>query len=1338
MTDDGSLDELVSVWQREKARGRDLPATEVCRDRPELAGELDRRLRPLRRMYDLAGPGAETVAPSEVATPAPGPGDTAPAGDGLRIPGYEVLATLGRGGMGVVYQARQTRLGRVVALKMILSGAHAGAADLARFRTEAEAIARLQHPNIVQIHEVGEHQGLPFFSLEYCPGGSLERKLGGTPLPAREAAALVEVLARAMQAAHAKGVIHRDLKPANVLLAEDGTPKVTDFGLAKKLDEAGQTATGAVMGTPSYMAPEQAGGRSAAIGPPCDVYALGAILYEGLTGRPPFRGPTTMETVMQVLADEPVPPTQLQPKTPRDLETICLTCLQKDPARRYPSAGALAEDLRRFQAGEPILARPVGRAERTWRWCKRKPALASLIALLLAVALGIIFGFPAMFGHELELRLRAEANAREARHNEEAADRALAGLEAEQRKTTGLLYAARINLSYREWQAGNAHRARQLLDDCPWDLRGWEWDYLKGLFDERSVVLNGHAGALVGVALTPDGRRAVTLGTDGTVRVWDARTGACLKQIDRLAHLLAVSPDGTRVAVAAEKGAGKPGSAPAREHSVEVVELETGRVVHSLRVDNRPLGLAFVRDGADLAVALVGGDVRFLDPAAGKERSRLGRRVDLRANTGPSAAEMERVTFSPDGRWLAQGGTEGKVRVWDGTTGELVLDEPAHLDYVGQVAFSPDGRRLASPGGDGDVRVWDLKSQQSVLRLTGHKSTVHCVAFSPDGRRLISGSKDTTVRVWDVETGENVLTLTGHASEVFGVAFAGGSRAASAGAEGTARVWDVDERVVYGPSVRDFFRGTKLLDPARRGSHEALTLNAYLGPVNDLAFSPDGHTLAAVGQPSPPGHPGGAVTPTVTIWDLNGLRLLRQLDGPHARAPFLAFSPDGRLLAVGTGSSKGDEPAELNVFDCATGQRVWHWDGPPGEQIHPAFAPGGARLTATLNGLAGDCSLITWDAASGKELLRHPLAGRHTRATWSPDGRALVTAGAPQGTIVIEKYDAETGQPQASWPAGTAGLSAVVCGPGGLVAAATSLGDRPAIKLFRVDDGREVASLEGHVGTVTGLAFSPDGRRLLSAGSDFAVRLWHTDSGRELLTFREHTDTITAVAWSPDGRWIGSAGLDRMIKLWQARDLHTAPSTDDWPVLFRDDLSRDGGTGDWEPQNGSWEIRGGVLCGRMVEKAGAGRTDTIAQVLRRKGELPRTAEVRLAYRAAKRVEMGVVLADMSGHGYDVMLCGGLWPYGEPCVRLLQVSEGQRYAPIGLARPFVMRTDHWHQVRVLREPERIRLYVDGREYLSERIPNVELNRLLLQGMWGSVGDEIEFKDVEVRAPADGGR
>jgi hypothetical protein len=299
------------------------------------------------------------------------------------IPGYEILGELGRGGMGVVYKARHTRLKRSVALKMILGGALVGPEHLARFRTEAEAVARLQHPHIVQIYEIGEHNGLPFLALEFVDGGSLSARLAGNPQQPAEAARVVETLAGAMHAAHQAGVVHRDLKPANVLLTTSGAPKVTDFGLAKQLDDpSGQTQPGAIMGTPSYMAPEQAAGDKD-IGPAADVYALGAILYECLTGRPPFRGATVLDTLEQVRTQEPVPPRALQPNLPRDLETVCLKCLQKEPARRYGSAAELAADLRRFQEGKPILARPVGRLERAVKWARRRPAAAAFLAALI-------------------------------------------------------------------------------------------------------------------------------------------------------------------------------------------------------------------------------------------------------------------------------------------------------------------------------------------------------------------------------------------------------------------------------------------------------------------------------------------------------------------------------------------------------------------------------------------------------------------------------------------------------------------------------------------------------------------------------------------------------------------------------------------------------------------------------------------------------------------------------------------------------------------------------------------------------------------------------------------
>jgi formylglycine-generating enzyme required for sulfatase activity/tRNA A-37 threonylcarbamoyl transferase component Bud32 len=343
------------------------------------------------------------------------------------VPGYVLLEVLGKGGMGIVYKAEQLALRRVVALKMILHGDYADEADRRRFRTEAETIAQLQHPQIVQIYDVGEHNSLPYFSLEYCAGGSLEKQLHGTPWESPRAAALVEVLARAVHAAHQAGLVHRDLKPGNILLTADGTPKVTDFGLVKRMGGGGDTQSGVILGTPEYMAPEQAGGKSKDVGPAADIYALGAILYELLTGRPPFKAATHIDTVLQVLADEPVPVRRLQPKTPADLETICLTCLHKQPLKRYSSAVDLADDLRRFLADEPIQARPTGVRERAVKWVRKRPAIAALLATVLLVTAAGVTAFA--WAYRQAVRDRQEAQEK----RQEADDR-LQQVQAEQKQ----------------------------------------------------------------------------------------------------------------------------------------------------------------------------------------------------------------------------------------------------------------------------------------------------------------------------------------------------------------------------------------------------------------------------------------------------------------------------------------------------------------------------------------------------------------------------------------------------------------------------------------------------------------------------------------------------------------------------------------------------------------------------------------------------------------------------------------------------------------------------------------------------------------------------------------
>ncbi len=366
----GDLGEAVEAFERPQGLPTTVPAPKAAAIGPDETVDViqDDRTTPPTEDEPAVGPKSRKARGAQI---------------GPDLPGYVILAVIGRGGMGVVYKALHSRLDRLVALKMVLSGAHASPEELARFSIESQAVAQLQHPGIVQIYEVGEHDGLPYFSLEFVAGGSLAQKIGGKPQPTSEAAGLVRELALAMREAHRRNIIHRDLKPANVLLTPEGGPKITDFGLAKRLDaDSQQTHTGAIMGSPSYMAPEQAWGQTHQIGPLTDLYALGAILYEMLVGRPPFQGASVLETLELVRTQEPVPPTRLQPKIPADLETICLKCLQKDPAKRYEDASALAEDLQRFLEGRPILARPVGVVERLARSCRRNPRVASLAGVV--------------------------------------------------------------------------------------------------------------------------------------------------------------------------------------------------------------------------------------------------------------------------------------------------------------------------------------------------------------------------------------------------------------------------------------------------------------------------------------------------------------------------------------------------------------------------------------------------------------------------------------------------------------------------------------------------------------------------------------------------------------------------------------------------------------------------------------------------------------------------------------------------------------------------------------------------------------------------------------------
>jgi len=1090
---DQRVDEIIAAYLEAVDAGRTPDRQELLARHPDLAPDLqvffadhdrvDQLAQPLRPPSPPASRGTE---PDDGATGAYGAAQPEtfasggatllgpPLGTKVRYIGdYELLEELGRGGMGVVYKARQSKLNRLVALKMILAGEYAGEKELARFRSEGEAVARLQHPNIVQIFEVGEHGGHPYFSLEFVDGGSLAQKLDGTPLPPRPAARLVETLARAMHAAHQAGVIHRDLKPANVLLAVDGTPKITDFGLAKKLDDAaGPTASNAIMGTPSYMAPEQAGGGSKEVGPAADVYALGAILYELLTGRPPFKAATPLDTVLQVVSDEPVPPRQLQPKTPRDLETICLKCLQKAPGKRYATAADLAEDLRRFQAQEPIQARPVGRLERGVKWAKRRPAVAGLLAALVLAALGLVGG-GAWFTISLQNALgAAKASAEAERGAKEKAQHEKDLADAARTKAEGLAYAGQIALAQREWQDGSVAHARDLLAACQGNLRGWEYNYLDTLFNKTQRTLKGHTGGVLSVAFSPDGKRLVSGSYDGGLKVWDAQTGLetrTLKGHSNVVWSVAFSPDGKRLVSASEDG------------TVKVWDAQTGQETRTLKGHAGAVSsVAFSPDGTRLVSGSKDFTLKVWDAQTGQET------LTLRGHTG----WVWSVAFSPDGKRLVSGSYDKTLKVWDAQTGQEILTLKGHTSWVTSVAFSPDGKRLVSGGYDKTLKVWDAQTGQETLTLK-HNVPVNSVAFSPDGKRLVSGSGDPfhpdkpgyELKVWDAQTGQEILTLKGHVGPVRSVAFSpDGKRLVSGSDDMTLKVWD-----------------------AQTGQ-ETLTLKGHTNVVYSVAFSPDGKRLVS-----------GSTDGTVKVWDAQtGQEILTLRGHLGGQVLSVAFSPDGkRLVSGGT---------DLKVWDAQTGQETLTLQGHTGDVYSVAFSPDGKRLASGSWDIINVC-----DAQTGQETLT--LKG-HTggvlSVAFSPDGTRLVSGGADNTAKV---WDAQTGQEILTLKGHTGWVNSVAFSPDGT--RLVSGGGDGALKLWDAQTGQETLTLKGH-GWVSSVAFSPDGTRLVSGGGDGALKLWDAQSGQETLTLKGHTDQVRSVAFSPDGKRLVSGSNDNTLKVWDA------------------------------------------------------------------------------------------------------------------------------------------------------------------------------------------------------------
>ncbi len=1124
------------------------------------------------------------------------------------VPGYEIFEELGRGGMGVVYRAQQSGLNRPVALKMILAGSHAGPVERERFRREAQAVAALQHPSIVQIFEIGEASGHPYLALELVDGGSLAQHLNGSPWSARDSAELVELLARAVEYAHTQGIVHRDLKPGNILLsakrevptafqtARSSLPKITDFGLAKRLDETaggeGATKTGAVMGTPSYIAPEQASGKTHEIGPGVDIYALGAILYELLTGRPPFRGETPLDTVLQVINEDPVSPKSLQPNVPWDLQTICLKCLVKSPAKRYTTALALAEDLRRYLNGEPILARPLSSWGRSVKWAKRHPALAVLGIATITATLAFVSVLSVAYARIREAVQQKEAEAEAAhtaREKEEGERKRAEGLAAENDKAraAAVAQAEQLKLESERNRRGayalqivqisalcerDPKRAQTLLEDsvrCPKDLRDFAWAYLHRLClrEDRIYAEHANGDSLDAIAVSRGGNFVATAGTRGEIRIWDprtARTFAILSGHKGRIHGLAFSPDGGVLA-----SAGADGTVRLWEFPADMLDLAR-RTMSTL---------TFLHD--------------IVKPFQFQPALTL---------LGAPGKQTYCVSFSPNGRMLAAGSSDGFVRYWQmdgwrpnlldvaglGGPGGVALwrsRSPASPERsngwwrqgtfaVRSLAFALSGRMLAVGREDGSVsvaiadeelgRLFSAIGAPYVVRdLDRHADAVAALTFTPDEKTLITANNgpSPTIRLSDTQTWKEDRRLIGHTGAIQSLAVSpDGVMLVSGSNDTTVRLWDLEE------------------------GRERATLRGHTLMVQGVAFGADRKTVISVGKDGlarvwltgmrP--NESAELTPyrdgsvTAASLDGGGGQLIfadgaghvgvRMVDAPFGRPPApgtIGFFPLAVEIPISPVRTVAASPKGGPIFAAHDGAiLVWRrfHIGPKGKNpgvpiaqpvtgvpipkpIHAMVVDPDGKHLATLDA----DGLRVWETLNfpldAETKSKHPTpeiifpTGGALTLTFHPTGNRLAIA-IGNGVKIIDL----TGKVVADHPeAHTAKIEALAFDPeGNQLATADAAG---LIKVWRVtpDGGlAHQANLLGHTGAVTSLSFTPGGRTLASGGADRTVVLWDPITGQERLTLTGHADRLLQVQFTTDGNTLLTVSRDGSVKRWRA------------------------------------------------------------------------------------------------------------------------------------------------------------------------------------------------------------
>jgi WD40 repeat protein/serine/threonine protein kinase len=1026
-------------------------------------------------------------------------------GEAVEIEGYTLLGVLGRGAAGIVYRARHLKLNRTVALKVIVAGPHLSQEVRQRFQVEAQTIARLHHPNIVQIYDVGESAKRPFLSLELIEGGNLAERIAGKPQPAKEAARIIATLAKAVEYAHRQGVVHRDLKPANVLLnivpdrPTKRELKITDFGIAKVLPRAGadqtqMTQTGEILGTATYMAPEQARGKASEICPATDIYSLGAMLYELLTGRPPFQGATVLDTLMQSAHQDPVPVSLLVPRVPRDLNTICLKCLEKDAAKRYPTAAELAADLGRFLNNEPIRARPLSPVGHAVRWMGRHRGLAASLSAVAALLVLLVVGSLVASAHfrTLERQQRALAKEKGELADQKEIERGKAVLaqqreadlrqqaENQSRELQRNLYFDQMNLAAQAAMSPSGiGRVNEWL--APWgqdrtevrnpqlrgDLRNWEWYYLNGLCHRDALTLHAACG-IFNVAWSPDGTRLASACADGTIRIWNPTADGELRRLtghSGEARRVVWRPDGRRLASAGADGL------------VKVWNVETGEVVLTFRGHSASVAcVAWSPDGKRLASGSDDQTVQIWDAATGTTQ------FTLRGH--PNG--VYDVAWSPDGNTIASCGADLQICLWDAHTGAAMRTLHGHINLINQLAWSPDGKRLASASNDASVKIWDSATGSLLSTLTGHTLGVLSVGWSPDGTRLATCSADQTLKIWSAVGGSQLCTLRGHRYQVTSVTWSpDGKRLASSSFDSTIKIWN----------------------PA--GGAEVTNLAGPSDPFPAIAWPFDGRHLASASSDK-----------IVTIWDLASARERLILQGHNDWVSAVAYSPDEQRLA-----SAGRDHS-IRLWESETGKLLNSIESNTDEICALSWSPDGKHLASS----GFDQMVRIWDPFAGKQIQRcQGHRGHVLSVAWSPDGKFIASGSADRTARV---WDPDTGQEIRAFTGHTDSVNSVAWSPDGRSLATAS--DDQSLMIWDVSTGRPTLTLQGHTARVKSAAWSPDGQRLASGSDDRTVKIWDTLSGREVMSLDCNGSTVRAVAWSADGLSLAAATENRGILVFNA------------------------------------------------------------------------------------------------------------------------------------------------------------------------------------------------------------